>query len=308
MNMQNLISNKAKEIFSYLNGNTSVSILEDGTKIRTLLDNKGEFFLHPESIDVKITQYCDLGCKYCHEESTESGTHSDLSKLLEVLSDLPSGVELAIGGGNPLSHPQLIEFLRECKLRGWIPNLTVNQGHLFTYKSLLEFLISENLIYGLGISIMNRNYKLLEHFLTLSDHIVFHCIAGVTELIQLKELIELSNNAYKKILILGYKQFGFGVKYYSTQVQENLNSWIREFSRYFERENVTFAFDNLALEQLKMHRFFSQENWEKLYMGDDFISTMYIDAVKEEYAPTSRSSQRTSWEEKPLLEFFQSKG
>ena len=101
-----------KELFKYLNGNTSVVIYQDGTKVREILDIESNGFIHPESIDVKITNYCDMGCLYCHESSTTSGTHANLERLLKIIKCLPSGVELAIGGGNPLSHPDLISFFK----------------------------------------------------------------------------------------------------------------------------------------------------------------------------------------------------
>ena len=101
---------KKQIIAKYTNGNYKVQILSDGTKIRYTKDNafKPEF---PESIDVKITDYCDMGCAYCHELSTPKGKHANLDILLEVLKPLLPGTELAIGGGNPLFHPNLLPFL-----------------------------------------------------------------------------------------------------------------------------------------------------------------------------------------------------
>ena len=43
-------------------------------------------------------------------------------------------------------------------------------------------------------------------------------------------------------------------------------------------------------------------------MGDDFCFTMYIDAVKQEYAPTSRSKDRISFNDCSLLEYFTVEG
>src|ERR1035437_2383469 len=106
-----IIMNTIKEIdqiASYKNGNTIVTIFNDGTKIREYNDIPE--IIHPESIDIKITNYCDMGCFYCHESSTTNGVHADLDKLLKVINELPAGVELAIGGGNPLSHPNLVDF------------------------------------------------------------------------------------------------------------------------------------------------------------------------------------------------------
>jgi hypothetical protein len=49
---------------------------------------------------------------------------------------------------------------------------------------------------------------------------------------------------------------------------------------------------------------FTTEGWDKFYMGDDFCFTMYIDAVKQEYAPTSRDANRMSFDEISLTDYF----
>ena len=117
---------------TYVNGSFLFSIDEDGTLVRDSMDELG-IIDFPSSIDVKITNYCDMGCQYCHESSTVEGLHGDLDVLADALKALPKYVEIAIGGGNPLSHPNLIDFLEVMKKRGIICNLTVNQGHIFRY-------------------------------------------------------------------------------------------------------------------------------------------------------------------------------
>lgn len=284
-------------IGKYQNGNTTVIIYEDGTKIREY-DNTPEIYF-PESLDVKITNYCDLGCKYCHENSTIKGEHADLEKLKAVLISLPAGVELAIGGGNPLDHPNLIEFLIWCQERGLICNITVNQRHLKKHLATLETLIEEKLIYGLGISIVNNHYKEIEYLKTLTNNIVYHLIAGVNNVSELDSLNSIGNC---KVLILGYKNFGRGVNYYSKEVDKNIELWQKQLPSYFGKFSISF--DNLALEQLNIQSMVSKNIWDSFYMGDDFSFTMYIDAVKQEYGPTSMSNDRKSFNEMSLFEYF----
>jgi MoaA/NifB/PqqE/SkfB family radical SAM enzyme len=284
-------------ISKYKNGNTTVTIKSDGTKIR---EYEGiPIIEHPESIDVKITNYCDLGCKYCHESSTTEGNHADLNQLLEVLSDLPSGVELAIGGGNPLSHPGIVDFLGKLKERGIIANITVNQGHLKPYYNLIRELILNDLVKGVGISITSKNFKHVKSILEITDNVVYHVIAGVNEVSILDELISLGKC---KALILGYKHFGFGVNFHSQKVEDEIRRWYRELPKYLRR--CTISFDNLAIEQLNVRRLFTNDGWNRFYMGDDFVFTMYIDAVRGEYAPTSRSGSRVSFRGMKLVEYF----
>jgi uncharacterized Fe-S cluster-containing radical SAM superfamily enzyme len=289
-----------KTLYKYQNGNTNVEIFDDGTKIRSYEEEPNIIF--PESIDIKITNYCDMACSYCHESSTTEGVHGDLKKLMEVLEPLPSGVEIAIGGGNPLSHPYLIDFLHDIKDKGIIANLTVNQGHLKPFEELLVYLLRNHLIKGLGISITNNNFKTLKKLKTLSNDIVYHVIAGVNEVSVMDKLIEIGQ---AKVLVLGYKKFGFGVQYYNENVDENIQEWYRKISSYIGK--CVLSFDNLAIEQLNIKRLFTDEGWERFYMGDDFKFTMYIDAVKQEFAPTSRSKERQSFDETNLLEYFGSR-
>lgn len=283
---------------TYQNGNTTVSILRDGTKIR---EYKGEpVIVFPESIDVKITDYCDMGCSYCHESSTTKGVHGNLALLLDKLKDLPAGVELAIGGGNPLSHPNLIEFLCALKERGIIANITINQGHLKTFQNLIQVLVAEDLVKGVGISVTSNNFKHLLPILKASSNVVYHVIAGVNDVAIMDKLISIS--VYCKVLILGYKHFGFGVQYYSDSVQANLKEWRKYLRGYIGK--CTMSFDNLAIEQLNVRKLFTTEGWNRFYMGDDFTFTMYIDAVKQEFAPTSRSKNRASFSHYSLCEYF----
>lgn len=285
------------QLAKYQNGNTVVTIMDDGTKIREY-EGLAET-IHPESIDVKITDYCDMGCAYCHESSTTKGVHGDLNTLHEVLSELPAGVELAIGGGNPLSHPNLVEFLQALKRKGIIANLTVNQGHLKTFQDMITYLIKDGLVKGVGISITSNNFNYIKPLLGITDNIVYHIIAGVNKVDVIDKLIGLGNC---KVLILGYKFFGFGVDFHSKDVDIELKRWYKKLPTFIGK--CTLSFDNLAIEQLKVKRLFTHEGWEKFYMGDDFTFTMYIDAVKQEYAPTSRSNKRKSFEKCTLIEYF----
>lgn len=245
----------------------------------------------------------DMGCSFCHESSTREGLHGNLQDLCYILEDLPAGVELALGGGNPLAHPELIDFLDYCKHKGFIPNITVNQGHLKRYQGLLTELIESKLVYGVGISINGNNWTYVNHFKQISDNIVFHVIAGVHPLEIMDKLITYKS---PKILVLGYKTWGFGIDYEAIRSKEtdaNIYRWMINIHRYFDKGIISF--DNLALEQLKVKRLFTDEKWQEIYMGDDFQFTMYIDAVKQEFSPTSRSKERVSFKETSLLEYFQ---
>lgn len=287
-------------LHSYQNGNTKVTLYEDGTKVREYDGIPQPEF--PESIDIKITDFCDMGCHYCHENSTIRGKAADAAILYEKLKDLPSGVELAIGGGNPLTHPYLGAFLDNIKRKGSIANLTINQKHILPFKERIQLIISNKLAYGIGVSITDiENFEPVNDLKKLSKNIVYHVICGKDKVETLDTI--LSHDSTAKILILGFKQYGRGITYYSEEIEQEIKRWKMYLPKYFGKALISF--DNLAIEQLYVRRFFTDKGWDKFYMGDDFTFSMYIDAVKKEYAPTSRSSERRSWNRLSVRDYFQ---
>jgi organic radical activating enzyme len=275
-----------KLLAKYNNGNYKVKLYDNGTKVRFTKDDEfiSEF---PENIDIKITDKCDAGCPFCHEDSTLVGKHG---KIINVpfLKTLHRGTELAIGGGNPLEHPNLISFLFDMKAQGVVCNLTINEKHFFKNKDMLSNLIADKLIHGLGISVNRYNYDhSIIDFARENPNTVFHIINGILPY----EDIEIMFNQDIKILILGYKMFRRGEQNYSDSVkniQEDIYNNLEKIMNSFN----TISFDNLAIKQLKPQRFMTQDEWNEFYMGDDGKFTMYIDMVKQKFAMNSTSETR----------------
>lgn len=96
---------------AYRNGNYRTLIMDDGTKIRKTKDD--EFLpAFAENMDIKITNKCNMNCPMCHEGSTENGRHGDImnEKFIDTLHPYQ---EIAIGGGDITTHPDLIPFLQK---------------------------------------------------------------------------------------------------------------------------------------------------------------------------------------------------
>lgn len=105
-------------------------------------------------MDLKITNKCHNNCRFSHENSTSSGNHGDI--LSESFIDkLHPYTEIAIGGGNPLEHPDLEAFLRKLKRLKMIPSMTVRQNDFMDNLDFIRRLQAKSLIYGLGISLVD---------------------------------------------------------------------------------------------------------------------------------------------------------
>lgn len=268
----------------YINGNYSVRIFNDGTKIRENdLDNFTPAF--PECMDIKITNFCDMACPFCHEDSSKEGKHGDILNL-PFINTLPPYTELAIGGGNPLSHPNFYKFLGILYAKKIIANVTVNQKHFIDSYDVIEDLLKRKLIRGLGVSLVNPTPQIVE-LVKPHSNIVLHTINGVISVEDFKKLYDRN----LKVLILGYKMFRRGTEYYSEEVEQNKKDLWEELPELIKHFRVV-SFDNKAIDQLSCKRLMSEEKWNEFYMGDDGKFTMYIDAVEQVYARSSVSTNR----------------
>lgn len=281
---------------SYVNGNYKTSIYNDGTKIRETLNEDDTQFIpaFAENCDVKITDKCDGGCPMCYEGCTANGKHADLRNCVLDFDSLHPYTELALNG-NDLTHPDLIWFLEELKKRKVIANMTVNQKHLERNLDMIQRLVVDGLIHGLGISLVDPTPEFINK-VKMFKNAVIHVINGVVTAEQFEALAD--NNL--KVLILGYKTRGRGHKYMEDNLEEiieNMHYMYNNLADLIPRFAV-MSFDNLAIEQLNVRRLLPDDKWEEFYMGDDGDFTFYLDLVKGEF---SKDSIAPSDERYPLL-------
>jgi hypothetical protein len=264
-------------IRTYVNGNCTITIHADGTKIR---QTDGDTFsvIFPENIDVKITNMCERNCRFCHEGSVPTGKHGDLN--LRFFNTLRPGTELAIGGGNPMLHPHIFQFLNRMRDQGVLCNVTMHQDAI--KPSIMNKMLEQQLIRGLGISYFGKPGITTS---INSDNIVYHVINGVIEVKDLEHLYG------RKILILGYKDVRRGVDYHDAEVDRRKQE-LYDALPWIRREFKIVSFDNLAIEQLKVRRMLLKDEWDSFYMGNDGQFTMYVDTVEKKYAKTSTDMRR----------------
>ena len=277
-----------KLLAHYKNGNYFVDLYEDGTKVRyNDLDNLTPEFV--ESMDCKITNRCPMGCPMCHEKSTPDGKHGDIMNA-EFIDKLRPGTEMAIGGGAVTGHPDLIPFLKKLKSIGVIPSITVNQREYKDNFDLVNRLVEEKLIYGLGVSFTSFDDEFWDNVIKNNPNLVVHLIAGIHG----GDVFDYFANKGVKILILGYKDFGRGhdlLEKAGGIINAQL-TWLKNNLQDLLNKYAVISFDNLAIEQLDVKSILTDEQWKEFYQGNDGTHTMYVDLVKKQFAKTSTSTER----------------
>lgn len=269
----------------YKNGNVFTTIYSDGTKIRMTKDEE----FHPEfaeNMDIKICNKCDMQCNFCHEGSTPDGKLGNIlnEKFVDTLHPYQ---EVALGGGNVLSHPDLICFLQKLKNKKVITNITLNQKHFEENIDLVKQMTEDKLIYGIGISLINPTTDFIEKIKEFSNAVI-HVINGVVDPLQIAKIADQN----LKLLILGYKDLRRGIEWHSKNgksIEKNQN-WLKDELPSLINRFQVISFDNLAIEQLEIRdrwNDFSNRSWDEFYAGDEGTSTFYIDMVERKFAKNS---------------------
>ena len=100
------------------------------------LDEDPIFSPVPELADISISNRCSKGCSFCYKDSTPEGKQMSIDEYRQVLDSLQSPeygsvFQIAIGGGEPLEHPDFLQIVEETVRRGIVLNFTTN-GQLIT--------------------------------------------------------------------------------------------------------------------------------------------------------------------------------
>lgn len=105
------------------------NILESAKRLR---DRK------PLQCSLYVTDQCNLDCAYCteYDNSRPHPSIDDLKKWVRKIRELGT-MRIALVGGEPLVHPDIVELVRYCRELGFATSLTTN-GFLLTRKLVAQ--------------------------------------------------------------------------------------------------------------------------------------------------------------------------
>lgn len=97
---------------------------------KTINDNP-TFAPVPELADISISNHCTKGCDFCYRNSGNNQEWmpvKDYCQVLESMNHPQYGnvFQVALGGGEPLEHPEFLPIIEETVKRGIVPNFTTN--------------------------------------------------------------------------------------------------------------------------------------------------------------------------------------
>lgn len=259
----------------------SITYLPDGTRI----DIGSGRYDYPLSIDLKITNYCPRSCPWCHESSGPNGNHARADEILSHLGGLPEGTEIALGGGDPLSHPDLEKIISGLRSFGYSVCMTVRDKDFDRPRPGGLKAVGVSLTPGHPIPSPKHEYD------------VAHMIVGINSIQDYRE----AKRIWPRILWLGFKDWGRNKGSKLPDISELRQEIVNDL---YTSSPCTLAFDNLAISQLDLKSAFLKKEWDRFYLGQEFTCSMYVDSVLGHWSGSSTDKERVDWNKLNLIDYF----
>lgn len=174
------------------------------------------FAPHPELVDISISNHCSKGCPFCYRDSCKNNSFMSLDDYVAVLDALQHPLwgnvfQVAIGGGEPLEHPDFLDIIDSTYSRNIIPNFTTN-GSLLDQYIIKEF---SSKIGAIAISSQDINSSDFDKINILHQNNVKTNIHFLLNSETLHQAISILEGKYNNLLtninaiiFLTYKPFG----------------------------------------------------------------------------------------------------
>ena len=267
----------------------------------------------PELVDVKITESCSgMPCEaYCYQASGPKGKHArlvDVAMSARLLGE-QEVFEVALGGGNPLSHPHFTDILRVFRANGVVPNLTsrktdwidINNEQfkaVMTYAGAVAFSVDNAQQADNARALFEQATKAWrkqrgdawrENYTSFS---VQHVVGTESEQ-RLKELLVWGEKTNNRITLLGYKDVGKGKiekgrnQELKQQVEDLSTRWLKIAEDVAKRKGYLYLSIDTALAEKCSNALKAIKVSGILWHQEEGRFSAYIDAVRLKCAPSS---------------------
>jgi len=260
-----------------------------------------KFGLYPDLVDYKVTNACLKNCQWCYQDSVPNGKHADINLIKQTFPKLRDmGVfEIAIGGGEPTSHPQFIEILESAKAVGITPNFSTQSTDWLKKKKLVKAISKHCGAVAFSTQKAQEAYKWYE---SCAESLVnfdcsIHYILGAEPIENFRKFINelcfyiksIKDDAPKNpinVILLKWKECGRAGK----QPYSIAGWWdiVREF-RETRNSYVSIGVDSFLVDDVEAHL---PEINKTLYNADDGYFSFYLDAVDQYIGKHSSMSKK----------------
>jgi hypothetical protein len=260
---------------------------QTGKKLRFLPEGvkAPESSAAPELVDIKITDHCPVGCSYCYQGSTVSGLHGDTSEIEQFASYVGNmGVfEVAIGGGDPTTHPGFIRILRAFHRNGVVPNFSTQLWDWLDDPKVVEAVKECCGAVALSTQSPTHAKRWFDRMEEVGIKAHVHYVLGLSPLENLKKMFAADERGH--IVLLAHKAMGRAQG--STPI--DYTGW-QDVVRKHNKKWWTVAVDSFLVDDVR-DGFTRDEVPGHLFEASDGRFSFYWDAVEGSYAAHSFKPQ-----------------
>lgn len=298
---------------------------ENGTKIRMSFGNLREAprrtsryeigpdnvekAFAPELVDLKITEVCtnQAPCRnYCYQNSGKDGKHCDFQRL-ELVARLLAELkvfEVALGGGDPMEHPDFTGILDLFWKYGVIPSFSTRKTDWLKNKEMSSEIFKYSGAVGFSVNTV-EDIQFLEKVLKETNalkrtKIKLHYVMGSTPIEEFSRILDFltskeSNLGTDWLLLLAFKKTGRG-EIFRGYPYENCIELLMEKKVF--HINADTAFLSEFQEEIR-------EQCPDIFLNfQEGRFSCYIDPIKEIMAPSSFGGNEISFNPKEGVERF----
>jgi organic radical activating enzyme len=252
----------------------------------------------PELVDVKITDYCDIGCAYCYQGSTVEGKHAKLEDIQELARQFfKAGIlEVALGGGEPTRHPEFVNILEAFSSQGIVANFTTRDLSFLSDPQLSERILGASKSIAVSVSSKREMDSAWEMWnqsgwakRIYSNPFSYQYVMGTSSDEELRAMIQKSTSSNFNLTLLGYKDSGRGAQWRlgkgktmmvrEAKVQNQSGAWIGTVKESMGERSWSKVCIDTALARECEPQLEEGKIPRHLWHKSEGLVSMYVDAV-----------------------------
>jgi hypothetical protein len=270
---------------------------DSGLKIRMSFDTfektEASKAMSPELIDIKITDHCEHNCAFCYQNSKQNGNHCSkdtISHIAKACLNMKV-FEVALGGGDPITHPDILYIVKIFREQNVIPNLSTKSVAWLANESFRNEIFENCGAVAFSISTLKeasdvesefKKYPIAKSKWGYREKFVFHYVMGSSDVKELESILNFCSDKDINIVLLGYKTNGRG----GTFKPYSYSNWISIINKLYKSGQCpTIAIDTKLAKEYESS--LNKITNNIMVHPEDGKFSMYIDAVNGLAGPSS---------------------
>jgi len=252
----------------------------------------------PELADISISNHCSKECSYCYRKSAKNDefmTLGQYERVLDAMNHPKYGnvFQVALGGGEPLEHPQFVQIIEETLKREIVPNFTTNG--IFLTEDVCKAI--QGNVGAVALSITSATELEREKVAMLRKYEIRTNVHYVLSAKNIGEAIEIVSGKHNEvfegvnaIVFLTYKPAGRGAKDGVLQAGREMEQFVQKVNDY-NNKGLKMGFDACFVPNL-LHKGFKHE--ELVDVCEAGFFSVYVDH-KMNVSPCSFSGEKDAY-------------